>query len=293
MTTLRYPDFLCIGAQKSGTSWLHVNLCNHPRLWLPPLKELHYFDHVWNVRGDKSYRHLVWWWRRSARVAAEIRCHGWPGIERIRWYGRYLSFLSDKWYGNLFPPDSDVRVGEVTPAYSRLDEEGVGHVARLVGNAKVIYILRNPIERSWSAAAMRIRNACGITIDRADETQIWQILGHPSIRKGADYVRHIKLWRRHFGESNVHIAFYDDLCADPRSFLRAILGFLEVEPSGGAITERADTRIGKINNVPISGRYLASLLDLHRDQLFDAHQYLRNRHTAAWLESANGRPEAI
>ena len=37
-------DFLGIGVQKSATSWLFKNLKNHPDIWMPPRKELHYFD---------------------------------------------------------------------------------------------------------------------------------------------------------------------------------------------------------------------------------------------------------
>src|SRR5215471_4218872 len=38
------PDFLCVGAQKAGTSWLYQQLEPHPDFWMPPLKELHYLD---------------------------------------------------------------------------------------------------------------------------------------------------------------------------------------------------------------------------------------------------------
>jgi len=41
------PDFLGIGAQKAGTTWLYENLRHHPELYLPEPKELHYFD--WNI----------------------------------------------------------------------------------------------------------------------------------------------------------------------------------------------------------------------------------------------------
>ncbi len=40
-----FPDFLGIGAQKSGTTWLYQNLAAHPQVWMPPVKELHYLDH--------------------------------------------------------------------------------------------------------------------------------------------------------------------------------------------------------------------------------------------------------
>ena len=39
-----YPDFIGIGAQKAGTTWLYHNLRNHPQIWIPR-KEVHYFDH--------------------------------------------------------------------------------------------------------------------------------------------------------------------------------------------------------------------------------------------------------
>ncbi len=46
-----FPDFLCIGAQRSGTTWLHHNLRQHPEIWMPPLKELHYFDEMEMIRS--------------------------------------------------------------------------------------------------------------------------------------------------------------------------------------------------------------------------------------------------
>ena len=38
------PHFIVIGAQRSGTTWLHRVLSQHDKLWLTPVKELHYFD---------------------------------------------------------------------------------------------------------------------------------------------------------------------------------------------------------------------------------------------------------
>ncbi|AHY45759.1 Hypothetical Protein RradSPS_0476 [Rubrobacter radiotolerans] len=39
-----YPHFIGIGAQKAGTTWLDRNLECHPGIWMPPRKEIHYFD---------------------------------------------------------------------------------------------------------------------------------------------------------------------------------------------------------------------------------------------------------
>ncbi|PYL65054.1 MAG: hypothetical protein DMF20_09435 [Verrucomicrobia bacterium] len=44
------PDFLCVGAQKGGTSWLYHQLNFHLDFWMPPIKELHYFDALSRVK---------------------------------------------------------------------------------------------------------------------------------------------------------------------------------------------------------------------------------------------------
>lgn len=48
------PDFLGIGCQKCGTTWLHVNLSAHPDAFLPEPKELHFFDRQWDS-GIETY----------------------------------------------------------------------------------------------------------------------------------------------------------------------------------------------------------------------------------------------
>src|SRR6478735_2243157 len=65
---LPLPDFLGIGAQKAGSSWLRANLRRHPELYLPP-SELHFFDQH-PSRGLAEYsRHFG---ATEARVKGEI-----------------------------------------------------------------------------------------------------------------------------------------------------------------------------------------------------------------------------
>ncbi len=45
-----YPDFVGIGAQKAGTTWLYHNLRAHPEIWMPPRKEIHYFNRMGEER---------------------------------------------------------------------------------------------------------------------------------------------------------------------------------------------------------------------------------------------------
>src|SRR5438067_11210494 len=96
------PDFLCIGAQKAGTSWLYRQLTEHPDFWMPPVKELHYFNLLGRVpsvasaraRDDRDRRFLEAIKRLSAR-----------------------SHLDLEDYAGLFAVKGDLLSGDITPAY--------------------------------------------------------------------------------------------------------------------------------------------------------------------------------
>ena len=67
------PKFLCIGAQKAGTSWLYAQLQSHPEVWMPPVKELQFFNHLyvpehrawttWHIRqgaANENFNHMTY-----------------------------------------------------------------------------------------------------------------------------------------------------------------------------------------------------------------------------------------
>lgn len=53
----RFPDFLGVGAQKAGTTWIHAQLAGHPGLFLPAQKEVHFWNRE-QARGLDWYRSL-------------------------------------------------------------------------------------------------------------------------------------------------------------------------------------------------------------------------------------------
>jgi hypothetical protein len=54
MASLLLPNFLIVGAPRSGTTWLHRNLRQHPEVYMPRRKELHFFDRDYD-RGLEYY----------------------------------------------------------------------------------------------------------------------------------------------------------------------------------------------------------------------------------------------
>ncbi len=42
------PDFIGLGAQRAGTTWIHACLYEHPQIYMPLTKEIHFFDYYSN-----------------------------------------------------------------------------------------------------------------------------------------------------------------------------------------------------------------------------------------------------
>lgn len=108
------PNFIIIGAAKSGTTSLFYQLKNHPDIFMPHRKELDFFvDHQkvgnWD-KGQEYYEQLF---------------AGWQG---------------------------EKAVGEASPRYTKSPIlKGVPErMARIIPQVKLIYILRNPIDQIWS-----------------------------------------------------------------------------------------------------------------------------------------------
>jgi len=283
----RYPDFLCIGAQRAGTSWLYTNLRQHPQIWLPPLKELHYFDTQWPSESSQSNQWNRRWFRHAKYLVGRLRDPRLAFDSTSRWLIRYL-FLPrcDRWYGSLFPNNPDFVVGEMTPRYAMLDERVVAHIADLMPRAKIIYILRNPIERSWSAVAMHLEAKRASHIDRASDEEIRSALDWIQARERTDYLKHIDLWSRQLGGDNLFIGYFDDLAEDPTAFLRRVLDFLGVDTSLEQTLPNIHNSVGAGSYKAIPEPYLQRLADLHVDQTQSIHGALANEHTNRWLELA-------
>jgi hypothetical protein len=224
MNAPRFPDFLGIGAQKAGTSWLARNLKAHPGLWLPAIKELVYFNAV-HVPKDRA-----WTQRHRARAATDvIRAHTWadrPGkildlamVRAVADIG--AGEISDAWYGAIFSAAGPGQLaGEVTPDYALLPRAGLEHIRRLNPRMKAVLLLRDPIARSWSD--LRMRGAGMVGFDMAAAAEGADILAR------ADYAATITAWRDAFGAEALHIETRDAIAAEPLAVLERVCGFLGV-----------------------------------------------------------------
>ena len=148
-----------IGSQRAGSTLLHKILSECTDIFMHPVKELHYYDTLYNVRNpsvliEYSKRQLD----RELDRLVDARHHGYIN-KRYKCYIRANKLLAvtpvnQINFIDLFRPCvmSSEFLGEITPEYMILPEEGVAKMAQDLGrDTKIILISRDPVDRFISA----------------------------------------------------------------------------------------------------------------------------------------------
>lgn len=195
------PTFLIIGAQKSGTSWLANKLRQHPDVFIPR-GEIHYFDKEFNLTKG------IEWYREKFREAAGA-----------------------------------IAVGDKTPDYLWTDGCGVeGYMPgahqrlhRTIPQARLVILLRNPVERAISAVNHIIRTGRISPLHKIDDLLVGKkshlVEGHGIIDKGR-YHRQLQAYRECFASSQMLVLiFEEDVVANATGGLSKVCPFIGVDPS--------------------------------------------------------------
>ena len=215
------PDFLCIGAQKAGTSWLNSVLLEHPQIFMPPINELHYFDRRHRnapirIRQIQLARNAI---RRERKRDA-------PDQNYLAYLDHLLSFshTSLEWYQAAYswPIADGVVKGDITPSYLELPDEQVAYARQLLGPVKLIVIVRRPADRLLSQ--LRMWAARDDRTDTPQDEQEWMDLFREMTAKEVrgNYERGIGLWRSHFGAEQMLILPFGDIRADPATMIARV-----------------------------------------------------------------------
>lgn len=240
------PDFICIGMQKAGTTWLAANLGRHPKVWIPPIKEIHYFDEV-HIDPD-------WYKRRQGASLNNLKRIGFQDPDSAPqavlreiafWKHMGERYINDDWYQSIWSTVYDGNkkvIGEMTPDYSILPLEGVKHVYKLAPNAKIIILLRDPIDRNWSSTRMYAREQ---QIDPSECFKEQFIIDRSKI------VQMLNAWENVYSENKIFIAFYEDVAIRPYWLLESICNFLEVDFKNEYFSHATKkVHVGKIAEMP-------------------------------------------
>ena len=247
------PDFLCIGAHKAGSTWLYQQLDSHPDFWMPPVKELHYFDQLSRVQraarprctDERDLRFL----KRLRSLSAE------PGIDLEN-------------YGRLFEPKASLRSGDISPNYSTLSNKVIRQVVGYFQNLKVLFLARDPVERVWSHLSMEVHYR---QIEPFDVTNIDEV-NRNLLRRGMLLRSYpsavVARWKRYVHPEQFRVYFFDDLQSNPAELRRSILCFLGADPDKPSSRLTANhnswTRMEKL---PLTNKVRSHLAKFFKNEL--------------------------
>jgi hypothetical protein len=287
-----YPDFIGIGAQKSGTTWLHRNLQLHPQIWIPTRKEIHYFDEKINdppnflsrmlrkVFGGRVVDHR---WRRQLRSRIKRYLNG-TSKEGLLWDLRYyFGKPGDGWYASLFEPGRGSVVGEITPEYSILDRSAIAHVRELMPEAKIIFMMRNPIERAWSQAVMSFDRKTN-DIASVEDARLYRSFDREGSQSRTDYLRTLEIWGSFYPPERIFIGFLEDVHFFPDLLLRRLYNFLEVEESAGYRVKKRKVHSRAVERMPT--RFAAYLARSYHEQISELDERFGG-YASFWLYCAD------
>jgi hypothetical protein len=219
-------NFIGIGSQKSGTSWLFKQFEQSNQIDLPPIKELHYFDRsesypspnfLSQTKLTSRLFNLKWLAKALLKIKDEE--------ENKLWYKKwFFSDYTDDWYLSLFKDIKKCK-GEITPAYAILKEEDVAKMSKLLGrDTKIIFMLRHPVERAWSSYKYtnKIKE---YTSDDFEHAKAYMQSEYQVLR--SQYLQTIKLYNRYF--NSICIGFFDAVIDKPTELLTEIFDYLELD----------------------------------------------------------------
>ncbi|BBL81212.1 hypothetical protein RxyAA322_30660 [Rubrobacter xylanophilus] len=186
------PNLIVIGAMKCGTTALHRYLGMHPEVFMSSPKELNFFFGPEGASGGGWHRGN---WHRGVR-----------------------------WYASRFDPGAPVR-GESSPGYTSPDHpEAAGRMARLLPGARLVYLVRDPVER---AVSQYLHHRAEGTERRGMREALLDPEGH-YLRRSRYLVR-LSPYLERFPRQNILILSQEELLERRREALGRVFRFAGVD----------------------------------------------------------------
>ena len=180
------PTFIVIGASKCGTTSLWHYLASHPEVCVSRTKEPSFF------------------------------------VEELNWHRGF------DWYERQFDPQGGaLAIGECSGFYTRYPRfRGVPErIAAAVPDARLVYLVRDPIERMLSNYLHRVR------VFKASDPVDVALRADPDYLNTSRYAFQVERYLEHFAEDQLLVVVSERLRDEPAPTLRKILAFLGVDPT--------------------------------------------------------------
>jgi hypothetical protein len=213
------PDFLIIGPQRTGSSWLRTNLCKHPQVLMPFKKEIFFFSHL-RRRDHKRYR--------SNRLEPYFDLFKIPLHKKLERTAKAMC------QGLLLP--SMIR-GEATASYATMPATDIANIFALNPAMQIVIMVRDPVQRSWSHAKKTLVRDRKKRLEDVPFEEFERCYRSKSNIERGTYTALIEKWRSFCGEGALYIAEYRKLCENPLGLITETQEFLGIA-SGPKFTRK-------------------------------------------------------
>lgn len=258
---------ICIGAQRTSTTKLYECLRKHPDIFVPDEKELHYFNSVLPPHKDGIsliepvfitkfiIRHLL-----TATDYYSKNVHSARGIRKMLLRGRSVP----GYYWSKFKNNNLVSC-DITPAYSLLNEKGVALMKKTAPNSKIIFILRDPIERLWSEVNYH-HNKTRVNLEErlSDPVFINNLMNGRHQQKRSDYASVYELYSKYF--SDILILVFEEMNESINESMETILKFIGVSSNEDVLANMPlEIKINASNKISMPKEIEQKLLEAHSE----------------------------
>ena len=208
---------LGLGCQKGGSTWLYNYLKAHPNVNMGFTKEYHFFDALLGGRKES----LIEAAREKSSSFMNVHKHVSENcdfnLDLINFYQNPLSYFN--YFDSLFKQDVNVQVaGDLTPEYALLSESDFRQIKEMFANSgfnlKILFIMREPVERIWSAVRMHRKiypEHFSPTDTRSDEELAASRYKRNDIAARTRYEITIDTIEKVFEPSQIHYEFFERL----------------------------------------------------------------------------------
>jgi hypothetical protein len=241
---------LGVGAQKGGTTWLHGQLDACRNIDFGFRKEYHTFDSIGDSGPYKTINGSTNGFR-DHRIKKILKLHEagklgknlGPKRKKSKHTALELAFMDNTnhyfdYFDYLYLKDPKVEaVGDITPNYAILSPKTFRHIKRGLKErgftVKVLFLMRDPVERAWSLARMRRRNLRQENQLNFDELN--HIISAPEndcINTKSRYENTIRSLEKAFNPKNIYYGFYETLFnSNSHNAIQNFLG-INLQPFG-------------------------------------------------------------
>lgn len=216
-------DFFIVGAAKCGTTTLADYLAAHPSVCFSPIKEPNYF--AADIQPEKFSKAFK---QNLGKSVEEYFSHDFPAPRQIA----FVQKESD--YDRLFSPCQDKQIkGEASTSYL-YSEAAADEIFRHNPKAKIVYILRNPLERLRSHYGMALKYGFvkgklleEVKIDMARAEKGWGV-SELFVELGL-YAEQVERYHKLFPAKQILALRFEDLQTNPQALYRRLCDFLEID----------------------------------------------------------------